>query len=56
MKKHEIKAVDLVRRIRDEQYERLKGKTREERRAFYRQQAEALHEKLGARQEKKRTA
>lgn len=28
----------------------------EERRAFYRQQAEALHEKFGARQEKKRTA
>ena len=40
-----IKAVELVRRIRDNHYEQLKDKTREERIAFYRAKAQALHEK-----------
>ncbi len=40
-----IKAVELVRRIRDNHYEQLKDKTREERMAFYRAKAQALHEK-----------
>lgn len=56
MRNGEIKAVDFVRRIREEHYRRLKGKAPEERRAFYRQQAEALHEKLGVERERKRTA
>lgn len=47
MKKAEIKAVELVRRIRDEQHEALKDKTAEERRAFYRERARRVHERLG---------
>ncbi|MBE3088490.1 MAG: hypothetical protein IMZ71_05200 [Chloroflexi bacterium] len=36
MKKTMIKAVEMVRRIRDEHYEQLRGKSPEERIAFYR--------------------
>jgi hypothetical protein len=45
METTKIKAIELVRRIRDNHYEQLKDKTREERLAFYRAKAEALHEK-----------
>lgn len=50
MKKNEIKAVELVRAIRDAQYEVLKDKTSEERREFYRKEAAELHRRLGAKE------
>ena len=43
MEKTKIKAVQLVRRIRDAQHEQLKDKTWEERVAFYKEQARTLH-------------
>ena len=43
-----IKAVELVRRIRDQHYEQLKGKTQEERLAFYRDKAQVLRQKAQA--------
>lgn len=46
MRKNEIKAVELVRRIRDEHYEQLKDKSPEEQLDFYRKQAEELHKEL----------
>ena len=51
-----IKAVELVRRIRDEHQELLRGKSPEERAAFYREKADQLHEKLGRRKESKKGA
>ncbi len=39
MKKKTIKAVEMVRRIRDEHYEQLRDKSPEERMAFYRAKA-----------------
>ena len=39
MKKTTIKAVEMVRRIRDAHYEQLRGKSPEERIAFYRAKA-----------------
>ncbi len=41
-----LKTVELTRRIRDAQHEQLKDKTWEERVAFYKEQARALHEAL----------
>ena len=38
-----IKAVETVRRIRDAHYEQLRGKSPEERIAFYRAKAEQMH-------------
>jgi hypothetical protein len=43
-----IKAVELVRRIRDQHYEELKDKTPEERLAFYRAKSQALRAKAQA--------
>jgi len=43
MEKLEIKAVEMVRQIRDEQYERLKDKSSEELLQFYRQEAAAAN-------------
>ena len=43
-----MKAVKMTRRIRDTHYEQLKGKTWEERVAFYKEQARALHKELGS--------
>jgi hypothetical protein len=40
-----LKAVELVRRIRDQHAEELKKKTHEERLAFYRAKSQALREK-----------
>jgi hypothetical protein len=42
MKKTPIKAVEMVRRIRDAHYEQLRGKSPEERIAFYRAKAHSL--------------
>lgn len=44
MGKIEIKAVEMVRKIRDQQYEQLKGKSPEEVLQFYRQEAAAAKE------------
>lgn len=46
MEKKKIKAVQVVRRIRDAQHEQLKDKTWEERVAFYKEQARALHAEI----------
>lgn len=54
MKSGEIKAVEMVRRIRDEYYEQLKGKSPEEERDFYRKKAQALQDKLKRGTKKKR--
>ncbi len=43
MAKNEIKAVEMVRRIRDRHYKLLKGKTAQERIAFYREQARRMN-------------
>ena len=42
----QVNAVEMVRSIRDRQYELLKDKPPEERRQFYRDQARRLHERL----------
>ena len=41
-----MKAVKMTRRIRDTHYDQLKDKTWEERVAFYKEQAQALHKQL----------
>jgi hypothetical protein len=46
MAKHEIRAVELVRKIRDEHYVELQGKTIEERIAFYEEEARRFHTKM----------
>jgi hypothetical protein len=56
MKKDEIKAVEWVRKVRDEQREALKGKSSEQRRAFYRDRARRLHERLGVSKENRQHA
>ena len=43
MKKTTIKAMETVRRIRDAHYEQLRGKSPEERIAFYRAKAEQMY-------------
>jgi hypothetical protein len=50
-----IKAVEMVRRIRDEHYEQLRGKSPEERIAFYRAKARLLEAELAAQQRKQPT-
>jgi hypothetical protein len=48
MRDHQgIKAVEMTRRIRDAHYAELDNKTPEERLAFYREKARALHSELG---------
>lgn len=42
----EIKAVEMTRSIRDTQHEQLKGKTWDERVAFFKEQAQTLHQEL----------
>ena len=42
-----INAVEMVRRIREAHYARLKGMTPPEKIAFFRQKASALHVELG---------
>ena len=41
-----IKAVELVRRIRDEQYELLKNKTNEELKAFFHRESTAVNARV----------
>ncbi len=48
MEKTEIKAIDMTRRIRERHYEQIQGKTHEDRVAFYRAKAQALHVKAQA--------
>jgi len=50
----EVKAVEMVREIRDRHHELLKGKSSEEQNRFYREQAAVLHKKLGIREKAKR--
>ena len=45
MEANAIKAVETIRRIRDEQHELLKGKTFEEVKAYYRERASHVHER-----------
>jgi hypothetical protein len=52
MKKTTIKAVGMVRRIRDAHYEQLRGKSPEERIAFYRAKAGVLRAEIAAQREK----
>jgi hypothetical protein len=47
MKKTEIDAVGLVRRIRDEHQEILKTYDAGKRRSFYQEKAREVHERLG---------
>ncbi|HXO18493.1 MAG TPA: hypothetical protein VOA87_01060 [Thermoanaerobaculia bacterium] len=42
-----IKAVEMVRRIRDAHYAQLKDSSPEEKIAFFREKARALHAELG---------
>jgi hypothetical protein len=44
--KNEIKAVEMTRKIRDAHYEQLKGKSAEERIAFYKQKAQAVEARM----------
>ena len=46
----DLKAVEMVREIRDRHHELLKDKSPQERNRFYREQAAALHKKLGVRE------
>ena len=50
-KKKPIKAVPMVRKIRNVHHEHLKDKPWEERVAFYRQRAQTLHRELKAERE-----
>jgi hypothetical protein len=46
MGKNEIKAVEMTRKIRDAHYEQLKGRSAEERIAFYKQKAQAVEARM----------
>jgi hypothetical protein len=48
MKKTTIKAVEMVRRIREAHYEQLRGKSPEERIAFYRAKARSWQSEIAA--------
>jgi len=52
MKKTTIKAVEMVRRIRDAHYEQLRDKSPEERIAFYRAKAGLLQAEIAAQRQK----
>ena len=47
MREPEIRAVEMVRRIRDAHYERLKDLSPQEKIAFFREKARTLHADLG---------
>ena len=49
MKKTEIKTLEMIRRIREAHYEQLKGKTPQERIAFYREKAQKMNARVKAR-------
>ncbi len=46
MEQTEIKAVDLVRQIRDQHYAQLQNKSREELKEFFRREAAAAQEEV----------
>jgi hypothetical protein len=46
MGKNEIKAMAMIRRIREAHYEQLKDKTSQERIAFYRKKAQRMNAKI----------
>lgn len=46
MKKNEIKTIEMVRHIRESNFEKLKGKSAFERIQFYREKAIKLYKKL----------
>ena len=48
MKKTTIKAVEMVRHIREAHYEQLRGKSPEERIAFYRAKARSWQSEIAA--------
>jgi hypothetical protein len=47
MPEPQMKAVEMVRRIRDAHYERLKDSSPQEKIAFFREKARRLHAELG---------
>lgn len=47
MSEPQIKAVEMVRSIRDAHYEKLKSRSPQEKIAFFRNKARALHAELG---------
>ncbi len=51
MKRIRIRAVEMVRRIRDAHYLELRDKTPQQRIAFYRKKAQELHDELGRSEE-----
>jgi hypothetical protein len=51
MEKTTIEAVETVRRIHDAQYEQLRGKSPEERIAFYRAKALLVHAQVATQHE-----
>lgn len=42
MKTNKVKAVDMVRQIRDQQYEEIKGMNNVQKQTYYRQKAQSL--------------
>jgi hypothetical protein len=48
-----IKAVEMVRRIRDEQYAEIRHLSADQKVAYFRRKARALHRALGVRPSKK---
>jgi hypothetical protein len=50
-----IKAVEMVRRIRDAHYEQLRGKSPEERIAFYRAKARGLQAEIAEQRQEQPT-
>lgn len=48
MREAEIRAVEMVRNIRDAHYEKLKDRSPQEKIAFFRERARALHTDLGS--------
>jgi hypothetical protein len=51
MREPEIRAIEMVRRIRDAHYEKLKDLSPREKIAFFREKARALHADLGSPEE-----
>ena len=47
----EIRAVDMVRSIREDHYEKLLGLSPQEKIAFFREKARSLYKALGTREE-----
>lgn len=45
MAQQKIKTIEMTRRIRERNYERLRGLSREKRLAYYREQAEHMNQK-----------